>query len=1065
MSQGSLFDLTPPEKNDAQGPDVYKVAYVHFQDLQGLRSFAEKVGQRILPSTRYIWFPHSTKPFEAGRGTVPKMGRQDTLFDIHGAGTASRVGWQDEWQSMPAYVQKDLKPWKSLEVVLDTRKDAEAFFQLFDLDDKEVKRHQWFWYPNVERGQFTHLRYVARPAVNPEYPVYIISKGRWESRLTSKALEKMGVPYFIAVEPQEVEQYASVIDPAKILTLPFSNLGQGSIPARNFCWEHSIGLGAKRHWLLDDNIRGFYRLHENAKIPAETGAIFRATEAFCDRYTNIGKAGFQYDFFAWRRENYPPFIKNTRVYSCMLILNEVQHRWRGRYNEDTDLSLNMMKDGWATILLYAFLARKAATMTMKGGNTDQLYAGNEYGKQTEGEEKEKDGRWQMAEALRQQHPDVTKVTWKWGRWQHEVDYSSFRKNPLIRVPGYDIAPGVDDFGMILEEVPEEERRKPKAPRERKKVEVIETAPPVDQGYVPDQLPDLGEINDLAFDFETTGLRWWKDDRPVGLAVAWRSGAQVEERYFPFAHAGGNLPEENVRSWFLDHARKAKRLSAHNSKFDLHMAHAWGLDLDGLPVYDTMHRSAILDDLRRRHGLDAVAEDYLGIGKVKGVSMRDGAGVYHASQVAEYARRDAGLVLRLMEKMDPLIQEQELQDIDDLEARVIWPVLEMERNAFPIDTELLAQWEKQSERDLLSLQMRLFALAKFKVNVDSPTDMERLFHERGLEITAHTESGRPSFATAVLQGIDDEAVQIALKLGRMADLRSKYLSAYLGQVSDDGFMRYSLNQLRADNYGTVSGRFSGSQADHFSNEGCNPQQVMSSEKAKKHYGDDYDIRRLWIPAPGKLLVAADAAQVEFRLFAHYTNSKRLLDAYAKDRKVDFHQIVTDVAVTFNQAMTRKVVKNLNFALVFGAGLQKTAEMLGVSVEEAKTFRRIYEKTFPEVAGLLRQASDVAAKRGFVRTIMGRRRRFLHGKNTHKALNAVIQGSNGDYHKLKLCEVYEERKRLGLTMRLTVHDEIVGDVEDQEGARMLHEVLERQTLTACRVPLLWDYGTGATWAEAK
>src|SRR6187549_2620680 len=101
--------------------------------------------------------------------------------------------------------------------------------------------------------------------MNPRHPIYVISKGRWESRLTAKALEMMKVPYQIVIEPQELEQYSKVIDPAKILVLPFSNLGQGSIPARNFVWEHSLGRST-HHWILDDNIDGFGRLTGNMKI-------------------------------------------------------------------------------------------------------------------------------------------------------------------------------------------------------------------------------------------------------------------------------------------------------------------------------------------------------------------------------------------------------------------------------------------------------------------------------------------------------------------------------------------------------------------------------------------------------------------------------------------------------------------------------------------------------------------------------------------------------------------------------------------------------------------------------
>ena len=133
--------------------------------------------------------------------------------------------------------------------------------------------------------------------MNPEYPVYIISKGRWESRLTSRTLEQLGVPYHIVIEPQEYEQYSKVIDKDKIFVLPFSNLNQGGIPARNWVWEHSISIGAKRHWIMDDNIRDFYRIERGTRIRVKDGTILKAAEDFIDRYTNIVMAGFQYHMF------------------------------------------------------------------------------------------------------------------------------------------------------------------------------------------------------------------------------------------------------------------------------------------------------------------------------------------------------------------------------------------------------------------------------------------------------------------------------------------------------------------------------------------------------------------------------------------------------------------------------------------------------------------------------------------------------------------------------------------------------------------------------------------------
>lgn len=270
---------------------------------------------------------------------------------------------------------------------------------------------------------------------NPNYPVYVISKGRWESRLTSKLLEKVNIPYHIVIEPQERDNYAAVINPNKILVLPFSNLGQGGIPARNWVWEHSIAIGAERHWILDDNIRDFVRLDNNIKYRVDSGITFRIIEDFVDRYDNIALAGMQYEFLTPRKYKHPPFTLNTRIYSCILIKNDVPYRWRGKYNEDTDLSLRALKDGWCTILFYAFLIDKMATLTMKGGNTEQLYQG--------------DGRLLMAQSLQQQHPDVATITRKWGRWQHKVDYRPFKGNKLIKKAGIVIPEGINNYGMVL----------------------------------------------------------------------------------------------------------------------------------------------------------------------------------------------------------------------------------------------------------------------------------------------------------------------------------------------------------------------------------------------------------------------------------------------------------------------------------------------------------------------------------------------------------------------------------------------------------------------------------------
>lgn len=247
----------------------------------------------------------------------------------------------------------------------------------------------------------------------------------------------MNVPFRLVVEPQEVDEYRHITD--DIIVLPFSNLGQGSIPARNFVWEHSIAEGWDRHWILDDNIEGFHRLNRNEKPKVTSGTIFRCAEDFTERYENVGISGFNYYSFCKTTDRLPPYYLNTRIYSCILIKNDLPYRWRGRYNEDTDLSIRALKDGYCTILFNAFLAGKVTTMRMSGGNTDNVY--------TDG-----DNRMKFAKALEELHPDVVKVVWKFGRWHHHVDYRPFKKNALVRKEGVAIQSGINNYGMKLETI-------------------------------------------------------------------------------------------------------------------------------------------------------------------------------------------------------------------------------------------------------------------------------------------------------------------------------------------------------------------------------------------------------------------------------------------------------------------------------------------------------------------------------------------------------------------------------------------------------------------------------------
>jgi hypothetical protein len=293
--------------------------------------------------------------------------------------------------------------------------------------------------------------------MNPNHPVYIISKGRHETMITSRSLARMKVPHYIAIEPQDEVNYEKALDNFKIrdyvtlLIAPFSNHGDGPGRARNWCWDHSISIGADSHWVLDDNIGDFYRLHKNVRIRVESGAIFRAAEDFVDRFENVPISGFQYRFFIAPDQKYPPYVKNTRIYSCLLIRNDCKHRWRGRYNEDTDICLRVLKDGDCTIQFNAFLIGKAATQTVKGGNTAEFYhkEGVEDKQERKDGEYNPDGTINKSQMLVDMHPDVARVVWRYGRWHHYVDYSQFKKNELRYKKKIVVPEGINNYGMRL----------------------------------------------------------------------------------------------------------------------------------------------------------------------------------------------------------------------------------------------------------------------------------------------------------------------------------------------------------------------------------------------------------------------------------------------------------------------------------------------------------------------------------------------------------------------------------------------------------------------------------------
>ncbi len=242
--------------------------------------------------------------------------------------------------------------------------------------------------------------------VLPRYPVYVPSYNRWqkERALTVRCLEAEGVPFRVVCQEKEREQYEAVVGEERLLVLPEDGTVWKLWNTRCWIMEHSIAEGHERHWQLDDNIRRMRRSFHGKRIPAAAGLSLRVCEDFTDRWTNVALSGLNYVMFGF--PHIPPFHLNAHVYSCTLVNNAITNRWRLIYNDDTDLCLQVLADGWCTVLLNAFLCEKVWTMSVKGGNTDDLYQG--------------DGRAAMARALQRKWPYVVETGRRWSRSAHMV---------------------------------------------------------------------------------------------------------------------------------------------------------------------------------------------------------------------------------------------------------------------------------------------------------------------------------------------------------------------------------------------------------------------------------------------------------------------------------------------------------------------------------------------------------------------------------------------------------------------------------------------------------------------
>lgn len=274
----------------------------------------------------------------------------------------------------------------------------------------------------------------------PKYPIYVPSKGRAHNLKTAKPLDKSGVDYKVVVEPSQAASYENAVGRDHLLVLPENDCGL--VYSRNWITDHAKKSGAARHWQIDDDIHDFYRLVRGKRLRCDAAAALRISEDFADRYENVALLTLNSEFFVGFQLDtcsLPPFYLNHRCYTIILFLNSLPHRWRPPNNEDADMTLQVLADGWCTILLNAFMIHTDTTMTARGGQTAAFKAG---------------ARLAMVRALERKWPGVVTVGRRFKHPQHVIKGRwKFFDNELKLKPGIDLAKmRANDYGLRLRAV-------------------------------------------------------------------------------------------------------------------------------------------------------------------------------------------------------------------------------------------------------------------------------------------------------------------------------------------------------------------------------------------------------------------------------------------------------------------------------------------------------------------------------------------------------------------------------------------------------------------------------------
>lgn len=584
-----------------------------------------------------------------------------------------------------------------------------------------------------------------------------------------------------------------------------------------------------------------------------------------------------------------------------------------------------------------------------------------------------------------------------------------------------------------------------------------------------QLPRVDSNTILFQDTETTGLDKLRDApflhllriHGVDYALDYKSGHTI--------------------NWLNDHMPVVADNVFHNAKYDLHMLSNMGLsehvvrssEISCTVIMETLinehWRQYGLDDCCRRRGFEGKDNSAL-LGWLRAnfpdVKERDLMGyIRHAPLplTVTYGVGDVQQLEKLYYEQLPELDKQNLHQIWELERDVTRALLYLERTGVPIDEEKIYESGREIEKYRRGIEAQIYKLVGFDLNVRSNPQMRTAFDKLDINYVRNEKTGNGVFNKDALGALKHPLARLVLDLRSARVMEDLFLGPFQEFLYPDGRIHCDFNQTKTDDYGTKTGRLSASNP--------NLQQVPKRNKALAQF-----IRSLFIALNGYRWVRHDWSQFEFRMFAHYTRSQRLLDTFIKDRKADYHQAVSNLTGLVRDPHA----KQLNLGLIFGMGEGLMAMKCGMPYRtvrkrgkeffeagpQAKKIFRTYHQNIPEVKPMLARAERLAKKRGYVKTIFGRRIRFPGKRGVHKAAGLVFQGSSADMMKWKTVQIDNYcAGQDDIEFNLVVHDEFNNQIPD--GAvhhdAAIKEILE--DTPQMRLPVFADAGVGRDWWEAS